>query len=185
LCGLLIYLFQSQGDHFSLNFNTPHGFKFLSPSRGPDALHRFIGELADCQTIKTDDQIHTLKQIQSEVSRPAHIWVITDFDHEPEPLLKKLKELKQMGHDVTVLHVFHPSERELLWKGLIQFEDLEGRVAKQELTPEIIAQDYQLAYDQHIDSIIKNCQINEINLNFIDVTQSPESWVTSLFSSSD
>jgi uncharacterized protein (DUF58 family) len=185
LCGLLMYLLQSQGDHFSLNFNTDHGPRCLAPSRGPDALHRFIGELADLETEPSLDQIDLLTQVQSQVTRPAHLWIITDFDRDPEPLLAELKKLKQSGHEVRALHLFHPSERELSWKGLVQFEDLEDQVSQQKLTPETIAQEYQLAYIQHINSIEKHCNVNEIKLCSIDVTQSPEHWITSLFSSNE
>ena len=181
LCGLLMYLFQSQGDHFCLNFNTDITQRCFAPSRGPDALHRFIGELADLKPDNTHDQVDLLTQVQSQMTRPAHLWILTDFDHEPEPLLKKVKELKNLGHDVKILHLSHPSERELLWNGLIQFVDLEDQVPLQELTPQLISKEYELAYTQHMNFIGNFCRKSGINLCSIDVTHSPEDWITSLF----
>lgn len=185
LCGLLMYLFQSQGDHFCLNFNTHNTQRCFAPSRGPDALHRFIGELADLGTEHQHDQIDLLTQVQSQMTRPAHLWILTDFDRDPEPLLRKLNQLKSLGHEVRICHLSHPLERELTWSGLIQFTDLENQTPDQELTPQNIAQEYQMAYLQHIRSIDKACQKNGIHLNAIDVTHPPEDWITSLFSLND
>ena len=67
-----------------------------------------------------------LEQAARLIRRPGMIFLLSDLLVEPDEVAPVLRRLRAFGHDVTVLHVMDPAERELEAAGDAVFVDPES-----------------------------------------------------------
>jgi len=95
-----------------------------------------------------------LEQVQAQFRKSGLIVLISDFYTEPESLLKVLRGLAARGHDLLLIHVLHPDERELDLTHAATLKDAEtGEVM--EVTREEILQGYPARLAEHIETLKK------------------------------
>jgi uncharacterized protein (DUF58 family) len=90
-----------------------------------------------------------LAQAARLVRRPGMIILISDLLTDLEPVDRAIRALSVAGHDVTVLHVMDPAERELAAAGDAVFVDPETALE----VPATVA-DVRDAYRQTVDEAI-------------------------------
>jgi uncharacterized protein (DUF58 family) len=84
------------------------------PPRGRSVQwRRIITALEDPGSGKGSDAPGALMQAARLVTRPGMVVVISDLLVDEEEMTKAVSVLRGMGHDVTVLHVIDPAERDL------------------------------------------------------------------------
>ncbi len=84
------------------------------PPRGRSVQwRRIITALEDPGSGKGSDAPGALMQAARLVTRPGMVVVISDLLVDEEEMTKAVSVLRGMGHDVTVLHIIDPAERDL------------------------------------------------------------------------
>ena len=180
LCGALLYLFQSIGDRFSVVFDTESGPSLLPPSRGQQALHQHISRLIDCKTLPKAFSLNLLGELKEHLHQASALWFLTDFDSDPEAVLGSLVQLRKLGHEIRVLHLYHPDEAEFPWQGPHVFEDAEKIFDELSLQPELFRTAYREQYQKHCRAIRKTCEDGQLLYVAMDVCESPETWLANL-----
>lgn len=74
---------------------------------------RIIGALEAPGSGKGSDASGALMQAARMVGRPGMVVVISDLLVDEDEMLKAVSVLRAVGHDVTVLHILDPAERDL------------------------------------------------------------------------
>jgi uncharacterized protein (DUF58 family) len=90
-----------------------------------------------------------LEQAARLINRRGMIVLISDLLMEPEAIEQSIRGLRAAGHDVTVLHLMDPAERELPPAGEALFIDPESSAE----LPARVA-DVRLAYRETVDHVI-------------------------------
>ena len=84
------------------------------PPRGRTVQwRRIINALEDPGSGKGSDAPGALMKAAQLVSRPGMVVVISDLLVDEEEMAKAVSVLRGIGHDVTVLHILDPAERDL------------------------------------------------------------------------
>lgn len=82
-----------------------------------------------CEGTSLEDTTHlveALQQIGQAIPRRGMVVLLSDLLVEPAQLDRGLACLKQLGHDILVLHVLHADELEFPFQGPVRFEGLES-----------------------------------------------------------
>ncbi len=87
---------------------------------------RIVAALSDQGDGRASDVGTALEQAARIIRRPGMIFLLSDLLVEPETVAPVLRRLRAVGHDVTVLHVMDPAERELDAQGDAVFVDPES-----------------------------------------------------------
>ena len=74
---------------------------------------RIIGALGDPGSGKGSDASGALMQAARMVGRPGMVVVLSDLLVDEDEMQKAVSVLRAVGHDVTVLHILDPAERDL------------------------------------------------------------------------
>jgi uncharacterized protein (DUF58 family) len=74
---------------------------------------RIMGALEDPGSGKGSDASGALMQAARMVGRPGMVIVISDLLVDEDEMQKAVSVLRAVGHDVTVLHILDPAERDL------------------------------------------------------------------------
>ena len=83
------------------------------------------------------------------IRRPGMVVLISDLLVEPEEVAESIKLLRAVGHDVTVLHVMDPAERDFSLGGEAVFADPESGL---EVTATVA--DVRAAYQKTVEEAI-------------------------------
>ncbi len=107
------------------------GIEYFNPMRGHRALWRLLNGLTrqrgDSVEVREDDVLlRVLQRIDRGSGVGSLVFVIADLDRDVEPLERTLGSLAQR-HDVVLLPVDDPADRELPAMGTVVFEDGQGR----------------------------------------------------------
>jgi hypothetical protein len=159
-------------------------YRIQTPSRGQDALNLKIGALSDLVMSETIDYDTLSKKMAPLLGRSSVIWMLSDFNDNSEALMAWSEAWRSMGHEVRLMHLFHPTEMDLGGLGLTIFEDLEKQLDEQPLDVDEIREGYIKEMQTHLTSIRQRAKMASIPLSSIDVTQSPEDWLAELLSDS-
>lgn len=98
---------------------------YVPPRSGHHHLRVFLAEVAALQPRGTASIADALHRAAAIVKRRGLVLVISDL-YEDEAALREIKRLKQMGHDVIVIHTLAREELSLNVGGAAQFVDLES-----------------------------------------------------------
>lgn len=178
LCGALIYLLHAQGDKVGLGLAQQTQPELIEPMRRTEGLQQMISLLADQENNNSQNFQNTLDLLLKNLKRPSVLWLMTDFDQEPEPLLDLIKEATNQGHDVKLIHWMHPDEKNIPYQGEVEFNDLEKKIEILKLYPEDLQKAYRETYQQHCESIQKACEpLQHLHYHYIDITTPIESWL--------
>jgi uncharacterized protein (DUF58 family) len=96
------------------------------PARsGHHHLRVFLAELAGLQPRGTVTIGEAMRRAAAILKRRGLVLVISDL-YEDEPAIAEIKRIKQMGHDVIVIHTLAREELTLDVGGAAEFVDLES-----------------------------------------------------------
>lgn len=178
LCGALIYLLHAQGDKVGLALAHEKQPELIEPMRRTEGLQQMISMLADQEKKNSQNFIATFDLLIKNLKQPSVLWIMTDFDHDPAEFFKTLQEASNQGHDIKLIHWMHPDESNLPYLGEVEFKDLEKSFEDMKLFPEDIQKAYIQTYQDHCESISKECeQIAHLNYHYIDITTPIEAWL--------
>lgn len=148
LFGALMYLFNGQGDPIgSILSHHEEGMSF-NPSRTWNGLTEMVRYIADVEPGGDTHLLESIQALMPKLQRNSHIWITTDFDRGLRGLETVIEQMASEGHDVRIVHMYHPWEREMPWNGECKYEDMESNYENVLIRPEDIKEAYLKAYDE-------------------------------------
>ena len=100
----------------------------------------------------------SLIAVAGELQRRGLAVVISDLLDDADAILRAVKRLRYAGHDVIVIQVLDPTERDLdpSYAGTTHFEGLEGEAAV-DVQPQLLRGAYRQAVRQFTDQVRDGC----------------------------
>ncbi|MFA6617745.1 MAG: DUF58 domain-containing protein [Candidatus Neomarinimicrobiota bacterium] len=166
----LTYLLINQNDAVGLSvFNDKP--EILFP---PKSVRSYINELlialekTDCSS--TTGTADALELICEKMQRKGLVVLISDLLDEKENIMKGLKHLRYLGHDVLVIQLLDPREWELSNSHKHRIKDMEsGEEIKLDIRQ--IKKEYHSRIKAYCDSINRECGENGIDHSLIFTDQ--------------
>jgi uncharacterized protein (DUF58 family) len=153
LAGCLAFVILRQRDRLSLTVAEGAAVEPLPPGADWPAVCR---ALAAAGPGGGTPLRHALAELAARERRRGVCLVFTDALDDELGLLEGLKRLRHAGHEVVLVHVLHPDEREFPFDGLVRFDVLEE--GEPTLTrPQDVRDDYRQALDQFLRLIQAGC----------------------------
>jgi uncharacterized protein (DUF58 family) len=121
------YLVTSAGDAAGLTTFSDRVLKRLAPRSALTQLEAMDSILSGTQPAGETDLGRALERAASDFRRRSLIVLISDLLGEPERIAQTIKSLKSRRHELLVLHVLDPQERDFDYDGPTVFESLEGQ----------------------------------------------------------
>ena len=122
----MAYLILKQKDQVGLATFNSEPREFLAPGDRMDHLKRIDDVLGRSGTEGTADLPTAMRAYSERIHRRSLLLVFTDLLGDPEAMRRSLRAFRAMKHEVLVLQVLDPAERDLPWEGQVRVEGLEG-----------------------------------------------------------
>jgi uncharacterized protein (DUF58 family) len=134
------------------------------PGRGKGRIFRVFELLERMETQGDTDLREAFKQFASRTRQTGLAVVVSDF-LDPHGFEPGLKILASMGHDVFVVHVASPSDRDPGSLGEVRFVDAEtGELRDVDVTP-ALAEAYGATWQRHTEELEHFC--GRYNLGYL------------------
>jgi len=166
MAAALIYLMLMQRDAVGLvAFDSE--IKKLLPARSTlPYLQVLLGELEHAAPGADTDIGQVLHNMAERIKRKGLLILISDLFDQPDKIIAGLRHFRHNKHEVLVFQLLDPLERQLDFKGEIQFEDLETG-EKITTQPWYIKRDYQQKIEEYIRFMKSQCRNNQIDYQLI------------------
>lgn len=150
----LVYLAARQHDAVGLlAFNEGIGL-YRPPATKAATVRTLYHELDRLRSTGGTDWQKALEHVQGRLRKKSLLVVISDFYTEPDDLAQVLLGLAARGHDLLLVHVLDPGEREVRLKTAATLRDAEtGEVM--EVSPDELATDYPDRLRNHVEALKK------------------------------
>lgn len=178
---VFLYLLNNQSDPVGIILETHDRSNAFKPSTTSTDHLNAIQHLMNHQPSKSFDLPSRLSKFQQQLKKNSIIWIMTDFDCNSEPFIPILKNLNKEGHDVRVLHLYHPNEKNFSWKGECEFNNIEDTNQFEKIRPELLKQKYLKLYLNHQNYIQKIMKEIGIPYFYIDITLPIEKHIIQIF----
>ena len=150
----LVYLAARQHDAVGLLAFNDGIHVYRSPAAQPARVRTLYHELDGLESRGGTDWQQALEYVQTRLRKKGLLVVLSDFYTEPEDLSHVLRRLAVRGHDLLLIHVLDPGEREVRLERAATLRDVEtGEVM--EVSPDELAADYPKRLRSHVDSLEK------------------------------
>ncbi|MBX3420424.1 MAG: DUF58 domain-containing protein [Pirellulaceae bacterium] len=125
LAAALAYLMISQQDPVGLvTFDTKLG-ACVPPRSRRSQLPIILSQLTKLKVAGETDLASSLTQLASMLRHRSLIMLFSDLLTEPQPMLRALRSLRHVGHDLIVFHVLDEAEVTFPFQGPLQLRDPE------------------------------------------------------------
>ena len=149
LCAALALLLIRQRDAVGL-IRFDETVRSMIPPRARSAQwRRIVGALLDPGAGKASDAPAGLAQAARLIRRPGMVVLVSDLLMDVPDVERAVRSLRALGHDVTVMHVMDPGERDLTMSGEAVFVDPESELEVPATIGEV-----REAYRQTVDAAI-------------------------------
>lgn len=126
LIAALAYLISEQGHGAGLLTTEGDRFVYLPPRGGRVHLRSLIARIDRLKPRGTWDPSRAIARGAQLLQRRGVIMVVSDFYDAEGETRREMRRAVQRGHDVAMLQVVSPDERELARAGQVELEDLES-----------------------------------------------------------
>lgn len=123
----------------------------VPPSTRTGQWFRLAASLSQSAGGAGSDLVTALAQAAHLVRRPGFVVLVSDLLVEPAPVIEQLRTVRAQGHEVLVLHVLDPAERDFPDGAEAVFTDPESG-ASVPATPSEIRAEYQDTVRQALDA---------------------------------
>ncbi|MCL4845963.1 MAG: DUF58 domain-containing protein [Acidobacteria bacterium] len=121
----LAHLLVAQGDSVGLIAYGARVNRYVPPRAGRGHLRGLLVALARLRAEGATDTAASIRRAADLMRRRGLLIVLSDLYDAGDPLFASLRRAVKMGHEVIVLHVIAPAERDLPYRGDVRLEDLE------------------------------------------------------------
>jgi len=127
---------------------------YRAPATKASRVRTLYHELDGLKSAGGTDWNKALEHVQSQLRKKSLLVVISDFYTQPDDLAEVLRGLAARGHDLLLVHVLDPGERQIKLKSAATLRDAEtGEVM--EVSPDELATDYPERLRNHVDALKK------------------------------
>ena len=142
----------------------------LPPSSQTSHLQVILREMESLQPREKTSIGPLLRQLADKVRRKGLVFLISDcFDDVPE-LVKGLRAIRFLGHEVVVCHVMHGDELEFPFDGNVRFDGLE-EAEHLRTRPQSIRPAYQRVVTDYLQELRTACDAARIDYLMLDTTK--------------
>ncbi|PYP81793.1 MAG: DUF58 domain-containing protein [Gemmatimonadetes bacterium] len=121
----------------------------ISPRARSGQWRRLVAALAEPGNGRASDLAAALGQAARLVTRRGMVILVSDLLVDVDAVMPAMRGLRAAGHDVNVLHVMDPAERDFTLAGEARYTDPES-----ELDVPAAAADVRAAYRTTVDNVI-------------------------------
>jgi uncharacterized protein (DUF58 family) len=145
----------SQHDAVGLGIFDSELRSYVPPKASNAAIRNITEQLERVVPEPPTDVAGILRQFQARLRRRSYVILISDLLDGTDAFLKGLENLRTAGHNVMVLQVLDPHEREFPFHGTCRFEGLEGE------TPLLLNSDkVRDAYLQELEHFLEHIRVH-------------------------
>jgi uncharacterized protein (DUF58 family) len=155
----LAYLILHQRDAVSLNLFDGHVRNHIPRTGNIASIHNIMTTLANFNPTEKTDVAGVLHQIAITQRRRGIVILISDLFDDEQKILDGIQHLRFGGHEVIVFQVLDNDEIEFPFKGLVEFDGLEG-LGKLVTRPTDIRKSYLREMQTFRDRIREGCERN-------------------------
>jgi len=155
----LAYLILHQRDAVSLNLFDGAVRNHIPRTANLASIHNIMTTLANFNPTEGTDVAGVLHQIAITQRRRGIVILISDLFDDEQKILDGIQHLRFGGHEVIVFQVLDPDEIEFPFKGMVEFEGLEG-LGKMMTRPSDIRKSYLREMQAFRDRIREGCERN-------------------------
>jgi uncharacterized protein (DUF58 family) len=114
-----------------------HPRTIIPPRARTQQWRRLVSALNDAGAAPATDAPRALMQAAKMLKRPGMVLLISDLLVEPDDFFTAISAMRAGGHDVQVLHVMDPAERDLPGAGDAIFVDTESGMTVSSAVPDV------------------------------------------------
>jgi uncharacterized protein (DUF58 family) len=155
----LAYLILHQRDAVSLNLFDGIVRNHIPRTGNIASIHNIMNTLAKFEPTQGTDVAAVLHQIAITQRRRGLVILISDLFDDEQKILDGIQHLRFGGHEVIVFQVLDPDEIEFPFKGMVEFQGLEG-LGKMMTRPSNIRKSYLREMQAFRDRIREGCERN-------------------------
>jgi uncharacterized protein (DUF58 family) len=157
LAAALAHLALKQHDAAGVTLFADSVISHLAPRAKPQQLDDILYAIAACRARPVSDVSRALHQAAELATRRGLVVIISDLFDDVSAIVSGLEHLRFRNHEVLILHVLDPWERDLPLEGNIRFHDLESG---EELISQAegIRQRYRKAVNQWRETLETECR---------------------------
>ena len=163
LAASIATILNKQGDRCGLVAYHREIVCHLPPRGDRSALRRLIVTLDGLDAAETTDTSGALHFLGDIIKPRGMVILIADLLHPLDVVLGHLKSLRARRHDVLVLQICDPAERDFPFDRSVTLQDLEAEL-EQFVVPSAVREGYLENRRQHFETIRRECLAAEIDL---------------------
>jgi uncharacterized protein (DUF58 family) len=169
LAAALAFLMLKQRDAVGLVVFDDAVRSYVPPKSASVHLHAMLSTLSGVEPSATTDAGVALHEMAERIKRRGLIIVLSDLLDDPSKVLAGLKHFRHRKHEVLVMHVLDPVERDFTFPAEAIFKDLETGEEISTL-PWQIRSEYQRTMGAHIDRFRRECRASFVDYVPIDTS---------------
>jgi len=169
LAAAIALILLRQGDRAGLTLFDEEIRSWLPDRGGRRQWTELAQRLAAAEAGKGTDPGEALRTAALRLRRRGLVVLISDLLMDPESTLRSLQFLRHRGHQVMVLHLLDPGERELAGTGEVHFLDPETGEEMRVDVPEM-RKEYREAVDQAVEEWRRNLGPRGMDYHLVDTS---------------
>lgn len=163
LTAALATIHQRQGDRFGLVAFHKEVSTYLPPRGDRAALRRVLVALEELKPSESTETQNALQFLGDILKPRGMVILISDLLHPLDGALEHLRSLRARRHDVMVLQISDPAERDFRFDRAVTLVDMEG-TEEQFVVPEAVRKGYLENRHRHFSAIRQSCLASEIDI---------------------
>ncbi len=170
LAGALSYLMMKQQDAVGLALYDTEVKSFLPPRSKPSYIQEILRTLGSAVPANTTGTGKALDRLAERISRRGLVIILSDFFDDIESIITALKHFRHKNHEVVVMQILDPRERDFKFGFDANFKDLES--GEEILTqPYQIQKTYSKAINDFIATLKRECFQRGIDYVLMDTSE--------------
>lgn len=126
LAAAVAYVAARRSDAPGLSLAAGDELLYLPPRARLDAWSELLKRLEETYAEGKSGIADVLQAVANRMARRSLVVVISDLLDVGEQIIPPLRQIRQRGSDVVILHVLDRDELEFPFDGVVRFEDMEG-----------------------------------------------------------
>lgn len=166
----LAYFIIQQRDSVKLMTFHDEVARELPESNSPHYIESVARVLQETSTTKRTNLGQVLNQVAGRLHHRGLVVLISDLLDDKEKIHDGIQRLRHDGHDVIILQILDPHEKEFPLKQMTRVRDLES-TDELLVDPKALRQAYLKELHDHIDHIRNHCLANQVDYELITTDQ--------------
>ncbi|MBL0173378.1 MAG: DUF58 domain-containing protein [Gemmatimonadaceae bacterium] len=173
MAAALAYLASEQGNAVGLMTMTEGALTYLPARSGRVHLRSLIAKIDGLSPVGAWQPATVIGRAAELLQRRGLLMVLSDFYDEESETQRELRHVVRHGHDVAMLQVVAPEERELRFTTQVELRDLESG-ARRLVEPATAAPAYRDAMTKFLERCRAFAQHEGIDYGLLDTSDAPE-----------